>query len=67
MFEKENQNRESIIKKLMKENPYIKTQELANHIGVSLRTIKNVLKVYEGTGDIERVNGKRFGYWKVNK
>lgn len=66
-LEKENENRESTIKKLMKENPYIKTQELADYIGVSLRTIKNILKVYEDTGDIERVNGKRFGYWKVNK
>ena len=57
--------RESQIKKLMKENPHIKIDEIAAKIGVSIRTAKTVIKFYEEKGEIIRINGKRFGYWSV--
>lgn len=61
---KEN-TRESQIKRLMKDFPKIKIEEIAEKVGVSIRTIKSVIKFYEDIGEIRRVNGKRFGYWEV--
>lgn len=61
---KEN-TRESQIKRLMKDFPNIKIEEIAEKVGVSIRTIKSVIKFYEDIGEIRRVNGKRFGYWEV--
>ena len=57
--------KESQIKRMMKDNPYIKIEEIAQKMGYSVRTIKSVLKVYEDIGDIKRVNGKRYGHWEV--
>ena len=50
---------------LIKDNPYITTNELSNKLGVSLRTVKSVLKDLEESKKITRVNGKRYGYWKL--
>ena len=36
-------------------------------IGVSVRTVKNVLKSLTESGKIKRKNGKRFGYWEVKE
>ena len=58
-------SKESSIKALMKNNPNIKVEEIARQLGFSERTIKNVIKVYEDLGEIKRINGKRYGYWKV--
>lgn len=60
-----NTSRETRIKKVIKENPYITTDQLSKEIGVSLRTIKNIIKAMEINKQIKRVNGKRYGYWKV--
>ena len=57
--------RESLILKFIKENPNITAGELAIKIGVSLRTIKNILKVMKNTNKIKRVNGKRYGHWEI--
>jgi len=64
---KENKNitKESRILEIIKNNPSITTEQLSKEIGVSLRTIKNILKVLENNNQIKRVNGKRYGYWKV--
>ena len=51
--------------KLMKENPKISVDELANTIGVSPRTIKSVIAILIKENKIKRVNGKRYGYWEV--
>ena len=58
-------DRESHIKRLMKDNPCIKTEEIAAKLGLSVRTIKSVIKFYEDLGEIKRVNGKRYGRWEV--
>ena len=60
-----NNNRNHIILSLIKENPKITTIEIANKTGVSVRTIKNVLKALVDSMMIERINGKRFGYWNI--
>ena len=58
-------SKETRIIKLMKENPKIKVDELANTIGISPRTIKSVIAILIKENKINRVNGKRFGYWEV--
>ena len=64
-IESKDDKKESQIKRMMKDNPYIKIEEIAQKMGFSVRTIKSVVKVYEDIGDIRRVNGKRYGYWEV--
>lgn len=60
-----NEPKESKILKLISNNPNITSEQLAKELGVSLRTIKSVLKAMVENNTIERVNGKRFGYWKI--
>ncbi len=50
---------------LMKENPKISVNQLADTIGVSPRTIKTVIATLTKENRIKRINGKRFGYWEV--
>lgn len=57
--------RQSRIINIVKYNPKITTEKLAKEIGVSVRTIKSVLKVMENNQQIKRINGKRYGYWEV--
>lgn len=58
-------SRESRILELMKTNPKISVDELANRIGVSPRTIKSLIAVLVQESKIKRVNGKRYGYWEI--
>ncbi|MBO4666580.1 MAG: HTH domain-containing protein, partial [Bacilli bacterium] len=57
--------KETRIIELMKENPKISVDELANAISVSPRTIKSVIAILIKENKIRRVNGKRYGYWEV--
>lgn len=57
----ENGSKESKILDLIKENPHLTSEELSIKVGVSVRTIKNVLKTLEVSNKIKRVNGKRYG------
>ncbi len=57
--------REIRIINLMKENPSISTQEIADQLGVSLRTAKSLIATLQQNGKIKRNNGKRFGTWEV--
>ena len=50
---------------LMKTNPKISVDELANRINVSPRTIKSLIAILVQEGKIKRVNGKRYGYWEI--
>lgn len=61
----ENGSKESKILTLIKENPYITSEELSIKIGASVRTIKTKLKILEISNKIKRVNGKRYGYWEI--
>ena len=58
-------SRKSRILELMKTNPKISVDELANRISVSPRTIKSLIAVLVQESKIKRVNGKRYGYWEV--
>lgn len=50
---------------ILKDCPQITQIQLAKEIGKSVRTVKNITVSLEKKGLIERVNGKRFGHWKV--
>ncbi len=63
---KEDASKPNIID-LIAANPRITSAELAKALGVSLRTAKSALKALQEGKAIERINGKRYGYWKVNK
>ncbi|MGP1414137.1 MAG: Fic family protein [Bacillales bacterium] len=60
-----NISKESRILELIKNNPKITTLQLSKEIGVSLRTIKTILKVMVNNNQIKRVNGKRYGFWLI--
>lgn len=49
----------------MRDEPSITQKELAAACGVSERTIKRITVTLQEKGRLERINGKRNGYWKV--
>ena len=57
--------REQVIIEMLRDNPDITLQELANTIGKSLRTVKMAIKALQESGKIERIGGKKNGSWKV--
>ena len=57
--------KESCVINLMKDNPKISVDEIANKIGVSVRTIKSIIASLTKENKIKRINGKRFGYWEI--
>lgn len=59
--------REARLLVLLKTNPSIKTEELAKEMGVSLRTVKNIVAILKKEGKLERIGGKKYGYWKVKQ
>lgn len=59
------EDREEFIVELMKDNPKITTNELSIETGYSLRTIKTSIKKLILENRISRINGKKYGYWKV--
>ena len=57
--------REIEILSLIEKNPHILIDEVANQLGVSLRTAKSLFKELEESKTIKRIHGKRYGYWKI--
>lgn len=58
-------SKETKILTLIKANPRITADQLSSEIGVSVRTIKNILNAMKNNGEIKRVDGKRYGRWEV--
>ncbi|MFR5875528.1 MAG: HTH domain-containing protein [Eubacterium sp.] len=50
---------------LISKNPSITQIQLAEKMQVTDRTIKRKMKLLQEKGLIQRVNGKRNGYWKI--
>ncbi len=59
--------RETRLLVLLKTNPSIKAEELAEELGVSLRTVKSIVAILKKEGKLERVGGKKYGHWKVKQ
>ena len=49
----------------IKSNPKTNTEKLTTLLGISTRTVKNVIKFLVDNKIIKRINGKRYGYWKI--
>ena len=64
---KKDDSREHRIISLIKNNPHIKLEDIANELGVSLRTVKSLIAVLTQNKKIERIDGKKYGYWKINE
>jgi fido (protein-threonine AMPylation protein) len=60
-----NDSRESMVLDYIKANPHINLEDLSKKINVSLRTIKSIIKILVNNKKIKRINGKRYGYWKI--
>ena len=50
---------------LIKKNPTIKQQELADITDKSIRSVKRIMKSLQDKSYIRRENGKRYGKWEV--
>ena len=57
---------ETKIMMLMKANSKIKQTEIAEELKVSRATVQRTIQVLADTQAIERVGGKRYGFWQVN-
>ena len=51
---------------LLKKDGKLTQKKIGELIGKSDRTVKRITASLEQKELIERINGKRFGYWKVN-
>lgn len=58
--------RDTQILNLLRSNPDMTLQAVAEIIGKSLRTVKTLIKALQERGTLERVGGKKNGSWKVN-
>ncbi|MBP3480584.1 MAG: Fic family protein [Clostridia bacterium] len=50
---------------LIKKNPSIRQQELADETGKSIRSIKRIMKSLQDKKYIRRESGKRYGKWEI--
>jgi predicted transcriptional regulator len=64
---KKDDSREHRIISLIKNNPHIKLEDIASELGVSLRTVKSLIAALTQNNKIVRVDGKKYGYWKINE
>ena len=60
-----NISKEARIITMIRNNPNIKSDEIALRLNVSVRTVKNIIATLKNDGKIVRINGKKYGYWKV--
>ena len=60
-----NETKEARLLRLLKDNPILRTDELAVELGVSLRTIKNIIAALRKDGKLERIGGKKYGRWEI--
>lgn len=58
-------DKETRVVELMKSNPKIKAEEIADFLGVSLRTVKSLIAVLRENGRIKREGSRKSGYWVV--
>lgn len=58
-------SKEMRVLELIKANPKITIDELANKIGVSPRTLDSVIALLSKENKIRRINGKRYGHWEI--
>ena len=62
-----NETKETRLLRLLKGNTTLRTDELAMELGVSLRTIKNIIAALKKNGKLERIGGKKYGHWEIKQ
>lgn len=60
-------DRNAMIIEILRSNPNITLQQVAEKIGKSLRSVKISIKFLQERGAVERIGSKKNGTWKVNK
>jgi len=50
---------------LIKENPYVKAQEMALKMNLTIRIVQHNIKILKDKGIINRIGSKKTGYWKI--
>lgn len=65
IVKEKNISKETRVITMIRNNPHIKSDEIALHLNVSVRTVKSIIAALKNDGKIERINGKKHGYWKV--
>ena len=58
-------SKESRVVALIKANPSAKAADIANELGVSLRTAKSLISALTQNGTIRRVGGRKNGHWEA--
>ncbi|MCM1158635.1 MAG: putative DNA binding domain-containing protein [Bacteroidales bacterium] len=51
---------------LLKEKPHLTQKEMVEKLSVSRATIQRLIKKLDDEKKLERVGGKRYGYWKIH-
>ena len=62
-----NETKETRLLRLLKGNTTLRADELAMELGVSLRTIKNIIAALKKNGKLERIGGKKYGHWEIKQ
>lgn len=57
---------ESVVLDLLKQDPKMTQKQLSQRIKKSERTVKSITSSLEKKGFITRMNGRRYGYWRIN-
>ena len=52
---------------ILKKNPKVTQKELSGMLNVSRATIQRLIKMLEHSKRIERIGGKRYGYWEIQE
>lgn len=50
----------------IEENPKMSQNEMADRFNVARRSVQRKIEELKSFGKIERIGGKRYGYWKIN-
>lgn len=56
---------QSRVQELMEKNPRVKLDEISDELNVSLRTVKSLVASLKQEQKIERIGGRKTGYWKT--
>jgi ATP-dependent DNA helicase RecG len=57
--------REKAILDILSEYPNISRDDLADKLGISVRTLSAELKKLRENGKLERIGGNKNGFWRV--
>ena len=50
---------------ILKEQPEISQDGLGERLGLTRRVVQKYMNILKETGCVERIGGKRYGYWKI--